>query len=39
MKLKLKPVKAISQNQIEIELKDLMIFFGSNNSGKTSVMS
>jgi predicted ATPase len=38
MKIKLNPVKALYQQEVEIEFGDLTVFFGKNNSGKTSIL-
>lgn len=38
LRIKLNQIKALTGQEIEIEVKDLMIFFGRNNCGKSSII-
>ncbi len=38
MRIKLNQIKALSGQEVEIEVKDLMVFFGRNNCGKSSII-
>lgn len=38
MRIRLNQVKALSGQEIDIDLQDLMVFFGPNNSGKSSIV-